>query len=73
MAMRPSTAPCKGCEDRKVGCHAACLRYLDWKEKTNMAKTPMRNESIVIGMLAEGAVKGKKYAQKVSGRKIVVK
>lgn len=21
------TAPCKGCEDRKVGCHATCEKY----------------------------------------------
>lgn len=23
--------PCKGCEDREVGCHADCKRYADWK------------------------------------------
>lgn len=23
--------PCKGCEDRKVGCHATCERYAEYR------------------------------------------
>ena len=23
--------PCKGCYDRKLGCHGVCTRYQDWK------------------------------------------
>lgn len=70
---RPSNAPCKGCEYRETGCHAVCSRYREWKERTDQAKKSMRDENIVIGMLADGSVKGKKFAQKVSGRRIVVK
>ena len=25
--------PCRNCEDRHVGCHGTCERYIDWKEK----------------------------------------
>ena len=26
-------APCRGCEERKVGCHSACPKgYTEWKE-----------------------------------------
>lgn len=23
--------PCKGCMDRKIGCHAKCSEYLKWR------------------------------------------
>lgn len=23
-------APCYGCEDRVIGCHATCNRHIDW-------------------------------------------
>lgn len=29
------TPPCKGCEDRYVGCHAKCPDYKDFKNYTN--------------------------------------
>lgn len=24
--------PCKGCKERKVGCHASCEAYKEWKK-----------------------------------------
>lgn len=24
--------PCKGCTERKVGCHSQCDKYITWKE-----------------------------------------
>ena len=29
---RKNIAPCKGCEDRYVGCHGSCQKYMDWRE-----------------------------------------
>lgn len=29
---RKNIAPCKGCEDRCVGCHGSCQKYMDWRE-----------------------------------------
>lgn len=23
--------PCRGCEERRIGCHGGCERYLDWR------------------------------------------
>ena len=35
---------CKGCTDRKVGCHAECERYKQWKKEYNeQAKIIKRN------------------------------
>ena len=25
--------PCRNCEDRHIGCHGTCEKYIDWKEK----------------------------------------
>lgn len=33
-------APCKGCGDRKIGCHARCEKYLEFrKEREAIAET----------------------------------
>lgn len=28
-----SVCPCKGCENRKVGCHSSCAMYQAWNER----------------------------------------
>ena len=30
--------PCHNCQDRELGCHANCTRYLDWKAKLDEIK-----------------------------------
>lgn len=25
--------PCRGCEERKIGCHATCTAFSEWKTK----------------------------------------
>ena len=32
-ARRLTISPCKGCEDRVVGCHGGCERYKDFREQ----------------------------------------
>ena len=31
--MRTPEAPCKGCEERQVGCHASCGKYAEFRKK----------------------------------------
>jgi len=33
-----SFAPCKGCEEREVGCHARCAAYTEWKTEHDRRK-----------------------------------
>lgn len=33
--------PCKGCEDRVVGCHSVCDKYITWKAKRDEIKKEM--------------------------------
>lgn len=44
--------PCRGCEDRQVGCHGKCQRYSEWvlqyrdevfKKRVYLAKTDNRD------------------------------
>ena len=37
-------APCKGCEERHVGCHSKCERYLKEKEKRNAVSEALKKE-----------------------------
>ena len=30
--------PCKGCEDRVIGCHSVCERYITWKAERGEIK-----------------------------------
>lgn len=30
--------PCKGCEERAVGCHSVCDRYITWKAQRDEIK-----------------------------------
>ena len=30
--------PCKGCEDRVIGCHSVCERYTTWKAERDELK-----------------------------------
>ena len=25
--------PCKGCQDREVGCHGKCTKYIEWNKQ----------------------------------------
>ena len=35
-----SVSPCKGCTDRKVGCHATCALYKLWQDNGIEIKEP---------------------------------
>lgn len=30
--------PCKGCEDRVIGCHSVCDKYITWKAQRDELK-----------------------------------
>lgn len=44
-------APCKGCEDRYVGCHSKCRKYIDYKTNLDMINKSKRmaNEIVYVG------------------------
>lgn len=30
--------PCKGCDEREIGCHSVCERYITWKAQRDEIK-----------------------------------
>lgn len=34
--------PCKGCEDRNVGCHGRCEKYKQWRVKYDKTATEIK-------------------------------
>lgn len=40
--MNPLKAPCKGCADRHLGCHASCDRYIEYKTEHAKQQTFIR-------------------------------
>lgn len=59
---------CKGCEERHVGCHATCDKYIEATERRNEEYQKMR-EALGQGkqaqdFLAKGAMKRKKRAKR---------
>jgi hypothetical protein len=49
--MKNNVNPCHNCTERKVGCHADCEDYLDWKynlnEKNDNARKKKKAERIL--------------------------
>ena len=37
-------APCKGCTQREIGCHANCEKYLDYKKKNSKVLSDIREK-----------------------------
>ena len=37
-------APCKGCEERVLGCHDQCERYQDYRKKQDKYNLAVRKE-----------------------------
>lgn len=43
--------PCKGCEDRIIGCHATCERYMVWKEGLDLERELRKEQSNIAGQI----------------------
>ena len=39
--MNYTDTPCRGCGERRVGCHAECQFYKEWKEKHEAKRQAM--------------------------------
>ena len=44
-------APCLGCEERELGCHAHCQSYIDWTKLREEIKAVDRREKDVARAL----------------------
>lgn len=36
--------PCKDCAERFIGCHAQCLKYIDYRQKLDVEKNKVQEK-----------------------------
>lgn len=53
-------APCKGCEERQVGCHSTCEKYAEYKKKKNESKLNFARYIMILDYNARKAAMLKK-------------
>lgn len=40
-------SPCKGCQNRQLLCHSNCSKYIDFKERLEVAKETIRRDKLI--------------------------
>lgn len=48
-----TTAPCRFCQDRELGCHATCEKYIAFKDERNAYLEDEYKRKQIISMSAE--------------------
>ncbi|MCR4886288.1 MAG: hypothetical protein K5919_05170 [Clostridiales bacterium] len=62
-------APCKGCEDRRLGCHGKCEKYRAWRAGMDQAARRRQLEHAADDANIQGVMRSKKYHWNMKGRK----
>lgn len=50
-------APCKGCNDRKVGCHSNCKKYEEFRAEVDRVHEIRNLEKMKMGFAVEGVIR----------------
>ena len=61
-------APCKGCPDRKAGCHGKCGRYKEWRDEIDRIAEKRRLEHQADEVAAISVRRTKQYHWNRKGR-----
>lgn len=62
-------APCKGCSDRFVGCHASCPRYAEFKAGCEARREARREARTKLHPIADYTIDITKRVQKAAHRR----
>ena len=46
MSMRMIESPCLGCEDRELGCHSSCEKYIEYQRVREEQKKIIRDQKL---------------------------
>lgn len=52
-----SATPCRGCDDRKAGCHSLCPLYISFKEEVEKVRRERAQTMEINYMLSSGVRK----------------
>lgn len=59
-------APCKGCTERRPGCHGSCEKYRQWKAERDTVVAWLKNQHPEASeMLRNGFIKKQKQKNRV--------
>ena len=61
-------APCKGCQDRKAGCHGKCGKYREWRAEIDRIAEKRRREQEANEVAAISVRRVKQYHWNRKGR-----
>ena len=56
-----TTAPCKDCGDREIGCHSQCEKYKTYSFYNEEIKSKQRLENLSKSIMFEGFKRIEKY------------
>ena len=55
---------CKSCQDRRIGCHATCERYIKQSEEQDKLQAKINAEKDLYGQFADIVIKSKEKKRK---------
>lgn len=64
-----TTAACKDCKDRKVGCHSECPKYIEWKRAYIKRKNDIRKYNQDVFKVEDYEIKERQKNMKKRGRR----
>lgn len=64
-----TNTPCKGCEDRWVGCHSLCQRYQTFKHNIDKKNKEIREKKEQIWRQTDTKIKGINRVRNTRNRK----
>lgn len=59
-----SGSPCKGCNDRRLGCHADCKAYSEWAADNEAERQALRADKLVGSGRSTASKRGRKWTRK---------
>ncbi len=60
--------PCKHCDDREVGCHAGCDKYLNWRNEYQEAKQELNKARSEYDIVDDFVIANKQRNRRRRGR-----
>ena len=68
--MSITKAPCVDCNERQVGCHAKCTKYIDWKFEYQQRKKAINDHVRKVADVESYEVIQRHKVKKTKGREI---
>ena len=63
--MASKKTPCYGCEDRAADCHSSCVKYGEWKAKSEALKAEVRKKIVVEREIIDYEIKKKRKVRQI--------